>query len=86
VAGCGGFAVGGTGGAVTQPAIAANSTAAIVARKANERRRLEAMGWFLLESLFALVVAVAIVWWTMGPKRRKRPRESPNDAGDKRLR
>ena len=24
------------------------------------------MGWFLLEMLFALVVAVGIVWWTMG--------------------
>ena len=39
------------------------------------------MGWFLLESLFALIVAVAIVWWTMGPKRRTPPRD-PNDTGD----
>jgi len=31
------------------------------------------MGWILLESLVALLIAVAIVWWTMGP-RRKRPR------------
>ena len=80
--GGGGFAVGGTG-VVTHPAIAASSAAAIVARKANEQRSREAMGWFLLESLFALIVAVAIVWWTMGPKRRKRPRESPNDTGDR---
>ena len=34
------------------------------------------MGWFLLEMLFALVVAVFIVWWTMGPKKRKPPRDS----------
>ena len=24
------------------------------------------MGWFLLEVLVALVIAVGIVWWTMG--------------------
>ena len=42
------------------------------------------MGWFLLEMLFALVVAVAIVWWTMGPRRRKPPRESANDSADRR--
>jgi len=78
--------VGGAGGVVTHPVIAANSPATIVACKANEQRSRDAMGWFLLESLFALVVAVAIVWWTMGPRRRKRPRESSNDTGDKRSR
>jgi len=31
------------------------------------------MGWILLEALVALVLAIAIVWWTMGPKIRKRP-------------
>ncbi|HEX9302444.1 MAG TPA: hypothetical protein VF959_08865 [Casimicrobiaceae bacterium] len=35
------------------------------------------MGWFFLEVLVALVIAVVIVWWTMGPKRR----EPPADAG-----
>jgi len=44
------------------------------------------MGWFLLESLFALVVAVAIVWWTMGPRRRRPPRDSTNGTDDKRPR
>ena len=33
------------------------------------------MGWFLLEVLVALVIAVVIVWWTMGLKARKRPRD-----------
>jgi hypothetical protein len=33
------------------------------------------MGWILLEGLVALVLAVVIVWWTMGPKVRKRPPE-----------
>ncbi len=37
------------------------------------------MGWFLLEALVALLIAVAIVWWTMGPKRRKPPRGTAND-------
>jgi hypothetical protein len=39
------------------------------------------MEWFLLEMLFALVVAVAIVWWTMGGKREKPPRDSADDQG-----
>jgi hypothetical protein len=40
------------------------------------------MVWFLLEALLALVIAVAIVTWTMGPKRRKPPRESSSDTGN----
>jgi hypothetical protein len=31
------------------------------------------MAWLLLESLLALVVLVAIVAWTMGPLRKRRP-------------
>jgi hypothetical protein len=31
------------------------------------------MGWIFLEALVALLLAVGIVWWTMGPKTRKRP-------------
>ena len=76
--------MGGTGGVVTQPVIAANNAAATVMRTANGRRSREAMGWFLAEALFALIIAVAIVWWTMGPKRRKPPRESANDSADRR--
>lgn len=30
------------------------------------------MGWIVLESLLALFVLVAIVWWTMKPDRRAR--------------
>ena len=26
------------------------------------------MEWFLLEALVALLIAVVIVWWTMGPQ------------------
>jgi hypothetical protein len=37
------------------------------------------MGWFLLEALFALVLAVGIVWWTMGPKAKKPPAADAND-------
>jgi len=32
------------------------------------------MEWFFIEALFALLVAVAIVWWTMAPQ-RKLPRD-----------
>ena len=31
------------------------------------------MVWFFLEALVALLIAVGIVAWTMGPKRRKPP-------------
>jgi hypothetical protein len=31
------------------------------------------MGWVVLEVLVALLLAVGIVWWTMGPKSKKRP-------------
>jgi hypothetical protein len=35
------------------------------------------MGWFLLEALAALLVAVGIVWWTMSGRRRERD-DSPD--------
>jgi len=33
------------------------------------------MGWIFLEVLLALAVAFGIVWWTMGPKKKKPPRD-----------
>jgi len=33
------------------------------------------MEWFFIEALFALAVAVAIVWWTMAPQ-KKLPRDA----------
>jgi len=35
------------------------------------------MTWILLEALVALLLAVGIVWWTMGPKKNKSPRDDP---------
>ncbi len=77
--GAGVTGTGGAGGAVTQPAMVASAAAANAARAQSERRIADAMGWFLLETLVALLIAVAIVWWTMGPKRRKPPRGTAND-------
>jgi hypothetical protein len=37
------------------------------------------MVWFFLEALVALLIAVAFVAWTMGPKRRKPPRDGDRD-------
>jgi len=34
------------------------------------------MSWILLEACVALVVAVAIVWWTTGARRK--PKDSAN--------
>ena len=44
------------------------------------------MGWLLLEMLFALLVAVGIVMWTMGPKRRKPPGGSTSNTDNGRPR
>jgi hypothetical protein len=71
----------GAGGAVTQPAATA-ATASNAAKRAGGRltgrRRME---WIFLESLLALALAIGIVWWTLGPKARKRP---PDDPGARR--
>lgn len=39
------------------------------------------MGWILLEALVALLLAVFIVWWTMGP-RKPRPPPAAKPGGD----
>ncbi len=39
------------------------------------------MEWFLLEALVALFVAVVIVWWTLGA-RRKPPAAKAREARD----
>jgi hypothetical protein len=31
------------------------------------------MGWIFLEALVALVIAIAIVWWTMSGRRKPPP-------------
>ncbi|MET0682544.1 MAG: hypothetical protein ABWZ29_04295 [Casimicrobiaceae bacterium] len=45
----------------------------------DERRDGDKMVWFFLEALVALLIAVAFVAWTMGPKRRKPPRDNDRD-------
>src|SRR5256885_13199386 len=46
------------------------------------RRRWKFMGLILLEALLALVILVAIVWWTMFSGRRKGelPVDTPRDS------
>ena len=58
-------------GVVTQPAISNKSATSGAARLHNRETR-DAMGWILLEALVALLLAVGIVWWTMGSKRKTR--------------
>jgi hypothetical protein len=36
-------------------------------------RKGRAMEWFLIEARVALSVAVAIVWWTITPAKKKKP-------------
>ena len=54
--------------------------AAAAMRAASERKDPDKMAWFFLEALVALLIAVGIVAWTMGPKRRKPPRVTAGDA------
>jgi cobalamin biosynthesis Mg chelatase CobN len=84
-AGAGGTAAAGAGGpgprgGVAQPVTISRTAAAAAARTASERRGADKMVWFFLEALVALLIAVGIVAWTMGPKRRKRPRVTAGDA------
>jgi hypothetical protein len=44
------------------------------AATASARRKRKDMEWILLEALVALLVGIAIVWWTMAA-RRKPPRD-----------
>jgi hypothetical protein len=60
----------------TQPAMDAASNAA------SRQRRSDAMEWLLLEALVALSLAVFIVWFTMGG-RRKNPPRPPQDPIDR---
>jgi len=41
------------------------------------------MEWIFLESLVALAIAVAIVWWTVAPLRRRRKQERERSAREK---
>jgi hypothetical protein len=85
----GGVPVGGgegSGGTVTHPAATKSIDAAKTIRARCGRRSPKAMEWFLLEAMVALLLAIGIVWWTMGPKRRKPPRKNTNDAGNERTR
>ena len=40
------------------------------------------MEWFFIEALFALLIAVVIVAWTMWPARRKPRRPTSGEPGD----
>jgi hypothetical protein len=74
----------GSRGAIAHPAMIKVAAAARAMRAACEGRGSFKMKWFFLEALVALLIAVAIVAWTMGPKRGKPPR-APKDAGNRPL-
>lgn len=38
------------------------------------------MGWVILEALVALLLGVAIVWWTMSPARKREREEEKRNA------
>jgi hypothetical protein len=77
------LAIGG-GGPGSRGAVAQAATIRIAAAAAmwtaSGRRDPDKMAWFFLEALVALLIAVGIVAWTMGPKRRKPPRVTAGDA------
>jgi hypothetical protein len=61
---------GGERGAVAQPATISSVAPVAVNRVTSERGERGKMVWFILEALVALLIAVAIVAWTMGLTRR----------------
>jgi hypothetical protein len=73
-------------GVVAQPARVTRTASSIAAMQdeleAKESRERDKMLWFFLEALVALLIAVAIVMWTMGPRRRKPP-PAVDDAADR---
>ena len=81
--GVGGLAAGregsGNWGAVAQPATISSVATAWANRGTGERREQYKMLWFFLEALVALLIAVAIVGWTVGFGRRSPP-DKPADA------
>jgi hypothetical protein len=52
-----------------------------ISSAASSEERGKPMGWLLLEALVALALAVFIVWFTMGGRRKIPPRD-PNDPSD----
>jgi type VI protein secretion system component VasK len=64
---------------VAQPATISSVAAAEANRVTRKRREQAKMLWFFLEALVALLIALAIVGWTMGFGRR-RPRNKRADA------
>jgi len=73
----------GAGGRVEQAARI--PTISAVASRRGRRREGEFMGLILLEALLALLVLVAIVWWTMfsGRQRGELPPSEPEDKAGK---
>jgi hypothetical protein len=53
----------------------------IEAARANPGKSI-AMIWFLLEALVALLLAVFIVWFTMGGKRKRAPPRPNGEDGE----
>ena len=94
VEGAGGFAAGfdGSGGrgVVAHPVTARTTASSIAANEAERVARGHGRGseerdkmlWFFLEALTALLIALAIVGWTMGFGRRKPPDKPGGTDGD----
>jgi hypothetical protein len=59
--------------------IAAAQGVGVAGERRKESEERDKMLWFFLEALVALLIAVAIVTWTMGPRRRKPPRDADGD-------
>jgi hypothetical protein len=70
----------GLGGGVLEQAASVPTISAVITR----RRSVNFMGLILLEALLALVVLVAIVWWTMFSGRRGGELKAPEqEEGEK---
>ena len=61
---------GGAGGATGTPWHAHSDSTRSEASPRRAASNGDTMGWIYLESLVALAILVAIVWWTMGARRK----------------
>jgi hypothetical protein len=79
-----GTAIDGGGGLVPVWGSVVQAAQTAAATAARHLGRTIAMIWFLLEALVALLLAVFIVWFTMGGKRKPSPPRADDDNEDER--
>ncbi len=77
--GDGAGAAGGAGAGVGAGGVTWHAVTSIAAARLTTRRNERTMGWIYLEAALALVVAVGLVAWTFGARRKPDAQKPPDD-------